>query len=232
MVRRAFSLVELLVVVAILAVLAALRFPVFARSKERAKITDCQSRLRQVALGLQMYRSDHEGQAWLEYLDSSGGYTTAGRYRFPWNNWLPLEPYLKDGRMVWCPLPGRDPTTAYELYHLRQVLAPGLRKAGDRTTRHVLEPEPGRVVVFCANHTTGEIERKLPLLAAGNDLFKGRYPFAREDGSAGLAQSSQIESWYLLPNLTWQRETPGAGVYSTQVWRFPGEPWPPSLPGL
>ena len=59
--RRAFTLIELLVVVAILAVLAAILFPVFARAKDAAKGTVCLSNLRQLGLGLTMYRDDHDG---------------------------------------------------------------------------------------------------------------------------------------------------------------------------
>ena len=56
--REAFTLVELLVVVAIIAILAALLLPALARAGEKARSTACKNHLRQIGLGLQMYVSD------------------------------------------------------------------------------------------------------------------------------------------------------------------------------
>jgi prepilin-type N-terminal cleavage/methylation domain-containing protein len=54
----AFSLVELLVVLAVVAILAALLLPALARAKESAKRTVCMSNLRQVNTALRMYADD------------------------------------------------------------------------------------------------------------------------------------------------------------------------------
>jgi competence protein ComGC len=51
-------LIELLVVMAIIAVLAAILFPVFARSREAARQTACLSNLRQIGFGIKMYEQD------------------------------------------------------------------------------------------------------------------------------------------------------------------------------
>ncbi len=59
-VNRAFSLLELLAVVAIIGILAALLFPALARAKIKANSMACQSNLRQLALMLQLY-VDNEG---------------------------------------------------------------------------------------------------------------------------------------------------------------------------
>lgn len=53
-------LVEILVVVGILATLAAILFPVFARSREKARQTSCLSNVKQIALALQMYTKDYD----------------------------------------------------------------------------------------------------------------------------------------------------------------------------
>jgi len=60
-VRRAISLVEVLVVVGILAVLAGLLFPVFKHAKRSAQITDEANRLHQIHLALSLYRTNHDG---------------------------------------------------------------------------------------------------------------------------------------------------------------------------
>jgi prepilin-type N-terminal cleavage/methylation domain-containing protein/prepilin-type processing-associated H-X9-DG protein len=51
----AFSLVELLIVIAIIAILAALALPVLNRAKESGRSTACVNNLHQVGLALQMY---------------------------------------------------------------------------------------------------------------------------------------------------------------------------------
>jgi prepilin-type N-terminal cleavage/methylation domain-containing protein/prepilin-type processing-associated H-X9-DG protein len=56
-----FTLLELLVVIAVLAIVAALLLPVFAQVRERARRTTCASQLRQLALANRLYADDHEG---------------------------------------------------------------------------------------------------------------------------------------------------------------------------
>lgn len=57
---RAFTLVELLAVIAIIGLLAALLFPVFAQSKDQSKSTVCISNLRQIGLATTTYLGDHD----------------------------------------------------------------------------------------------------------------------------------------------------------------------------
>ena len=58
--RKAFTLVELLVTVAIIAVLASLLLPALSKAKTLAKDIQCRNRLKQTALASQMYVLDHE----------------------------------------------------------------------------------------------------------------------------------------------------------------------------
>ncbi len=56
----AFTLIELLVVTAIIGVLAAILFPIMASARAAARRTTCITQLRQIGLGLAMYRQDWE----------------------------------------------------------------------------------------------------------------------------------------------------------------------------
>ncbi len=59
---KGFTLVELLVVITIIAILAAILFPVFARTREKARSASCQSNLRQIGTAIRIYVSDSDGK--------------------------------------------------------------------------------------------------------------------------------------------------------------------------
>lgn len=59
--RAAFTLIELLTVIAIIGILAAIILPVASRVRETARSAKCVSNLRQISLGIQMYVGDRKG---------------------------------------------------------------------------------------------------------------------------------------------------------------------------
>ncbi|HYE32291.1 MAG TPA: prepilin-type N-terminal cleavage/methylation domain-containing protein [Methylomirabilota bacterium] len=59
--REAFTLIELLTVIAIVSILAALLFPAVSRAKLKAERATCSNNLRQVTLALLLYADDFSG---------------------------------------------------------------------------------------------------------------------------------------------------------------------------
>lgn len=59
--RAAFTLVEVLVVLAVIGLLVAILLPVFAAARESGRITACRSNLRQMSAAVRMYADDHDG---------------------------------------------------------------------------------------------------------------------------------------------------------------------------
>jgi prepilin-type N-terminal cleavage/methylation domain-containing protein/prepilin-type processing-associated H-X9-DG protein len=59
--RRGFTFIELVTVWAIICILAAILFPVFAKAREKARQSNCLTNLINVGTALRMYAADHWG---------------------------------------------------------------------------------------------------------------------------------------------------------------------------
>jgi prepilin-type N-terminal cleavage/methylation domain-containing protein len=90
---RGFTLVELMVVIAIIAVLAAIAIPVFSRTRENARQTRCRANLHSIAVALRTYMTEWEGFP-LPYdpVTGEGGITQ-----------LSLSGYLSSTKVLRCP---------------------------------------------------------------------------------------------------------------------------------
>ena len=88
--RNAFTLVELLVVIGIIALLISILLPSLTRARAAANVVDCAARLRQVGQGMQLYASQFNGLLpWgMLYHDAGSLQSTPNPYPAePWWKW-------------------------------------------------------------------------------------------------------------------------------------------------
>jgi prepilin-type processing-associated H-X9-DG protein len=93
-----------LVVIAIIAILAAILFPVFARARENARRASCLSNLKQQGLGVLQYTQDYDEKYPPAYQATTetppNGYNYSGGYWF-WSQ--TIFPYTKSVQISVCP---------------------------------------------------------------------------------------------------------------------------------
>jgi prepilin-type N-terminal cleavage/methylation domain-containing protein len=90
---RGFTLIELLVVISIIAILAAILFPVFAQARSLARLTTCSSNLRQLGLAHRLYAQDYDEQL----------FPAPTLYNPQLGLALALSPYVKNQGIFYCP---------------------------------------------------------------------------------------------------------------------------------
>lgn len=97
--KRAFTLIELLTAIAIIAILAAILFPVFSRAKQAAKSSACLSNIRQLNQGLSLYTDDNNGEFPGDNIQEpiNGGIDQ----NVTWD--MLIMPYVKNDDVFHCP---------------------------------------------------------------------------------------------------------------------------------
>lgn len=90
---KAFTLIELLIVIAIIAILAAILFPVFATAREKARQSSCSSNLKQLGLAITQYEQDYDEMTIHGTNNWGGGVGWGGS----------IYPYVKSKQVFVCP---------------------------------------------------------------------------------------------------------------------------------
>lgn len=117
----AFTLVELLCVMAIIAILAALMLPVLNQSKARVKRMECANNLHQLGVAFQMFMHDHDDKFPMAVPLAAGGsqefvqngYAVGGEFYFAYRHFQALSNELSSPAILICPADTRLPATNF-----------------------------------------------------------------------------------------------------------------------
>jgi len=111
--RRAFTIIELIVVIAIITALAAILLPAIKKAREQAHQTQCESNLRQLTVAYMMFAQENHDA----FLSPDASNAQAG---FPANNSdgqviLPLFKYAPATSVFHCPNDDRPGALSYSI---------------------------------------------------------------------------------------------------------------------
>ena len=101
--KKSFTLIELLLVIAIIAILAGMLLPALNNARERARIATCLSNHKQISLALIFYADENDGQYPSAYDKNYGS------NRKEWNKRLYTDKYVTPKKSLICPA---DPYSA------------------------------------------------------------------------------------------------------------------------
>lgn len=107
--RNYFTLIELLIVISIIAILAAMLLPVLNQARDKARTSSCKNNLKQLGLAFQFYAADNDDMAVLE--TSYNGGKTVGY----WSSLFVVGKYLTKKTMM-CPARSRLTQTGNPWY--------------------------------------------------------------------------------------------------------------------
>jgi len=127
--NRAFTLLELLCVIAVIAILAALLLPALSEAKARARRIQCVSHLRQLGIGFQSFAHDHNSRFPMSVPAAAGGAlefvqnasNPRGEFYFAFRQFQTLSNELVSPKLLVCPADNRLAATNFFGLHNENV---------------------------------------------------------------------------------------------------------------
>lgn len=122
--KRGFSLVEVLVVIAIIAILAGLILPALSRARETARRASCANNLRQMGQVFRMYADEHAGEWVPRMIPYHLPFSPTKQCWSSFDGALLYPEYLTDYHLIICP---SDPeySRLYDYWLMFRPVGPG-----------------------------------------------------------------------------------------------------------
>lgn len=202
---RAITMIEALMVLAVLGILAALLFPHFGRTRPKVWRYICINNLKQVGIAYRLFATDHQDRFPFQVSTNEGGTLELGGDA--WRQFQVLSNELANPKMVMCPTESKEryalcasnfcsTTPGLVSYFLNPDAAetgPRGLLSGDRhLATNGVQLKPGMVTIHsnAVFHWTRELH-PVPL----TNFTKGNIAFA--DGSAGQPDSPKLIQGFL-----------------------------------
>lgn len=222
--KKAFTLVELLVVMGVIGLLIALFLPALSRAREVAGRLECASNLHQWATAVQMYANQEHG--WLPRRGQGVAATTVLNRPSDWFNALPpvigkkslvdaiaadLAPRLGESSIWICPAAHDDSQPHYFWYAMNMRLSIWNNPQPDKITT----VGPASTLVFMTEGS-GDYCAVLPAAQPYSAVarHRGRINIAFLDGhvadysgqevGCGVGDPNRQDIRWTIPNATWQ----------------------------
>jgi prepilin-type N-terminal cleavage/methylation domain-containing protein/prepilin-type processing-associated H-X9-DG protein len=230
----AFTLVELLCVMAIIAILVALLLPAVNQSKARVKRIECENNLHQLGIAFQMFMHEHEDKFPMAVPVAGGGsqefvqngYAVGGEFYFSYRHFQALSNELSSPAILICPADTRLPATnfvalqnsnvSYFVGAKAEFAKPNSILAGDRNLIANSSPNPSIL--------RGDADNRLWWTRELHQ-FKGNMLFAdgrvEEWNNAALATGSGAQlagADLLLPSVIPAATSPASGYAGNQSY--------------
>jgi len=213
--NRAFTLIELLLVVTIIAILASLLLPVTGKAKAKAKRIDCLSHLKQMGVAFHSFSHDHGDRFPMQVSTNNGGsmeFVQAGNafnsdFYFAYRHLQAISNELGDTKLLICAADDRSPAADFATMNNSNVSyfvaatadysQPDSILAGDR---NIINGSLGtgpilRVTTNDAISWTAELHQY-----KGNILFAdGRVDLLNSAGLLGAVSQSPVPQNAFLP---------------------------------